>query len=230
MNINELIQSLEPGRLIELFELDISSITGTNTPSDHYYMHSGLSDLGFSIVWQTKTYAPFPIEATGFEMTTKGTMPRPTVRVSNVTGAMSALCDAYGDLVGAKFIRRQTFARYLDGQPEADPDQHLPDDVFYVERKTGEDLFEVAWELVSAMDLEGVQLPSRVITVDYCTWDYRSTECSYAGSNYFDVNGNPVASLALDVCSKALENGCKKRFPSGPIPFGGFPAAKAYRL
>ena len=147
MNISELIQSLEPGRLIELFELDISSITGTNTSADHFYMHSGLNDLGFPIVWQTKTYQPFPIEATGFEMTTKGTMPRPTVRVSNVTGAMSALCEAYGDLVGAVFTRRQTFARYLDGQPEADPGQHLPDDIYFVERKMHEDLFEVSWEI-----------------------------------------------------------------------------------
>lgn len=250
MNIEELVQTLSPGSIIEMFELDLRPITKTNVSGDFYYFHQGLNDLNSPVVWQGKTYQPFEIRADGFEVTSKGTLPRPTLEVSNVTGGITALVYDYGDLVGAKITRRRTFLRYLDAvnfpggvNTEADPSQHLPDDVFFVERKVREDFKQVTFELASALDLEGMKLPSRIVIQNWCPWVYRRWDsatsqfvydeaggCSYTGSNYFDVNDKPVGDPMFDVCSKGV-NGCKKRFGAkNRLSFGGFPGSRAYRL
>lgn len=225
MNIPELLQRLDVGALIELFELDVTSIGG----EDIFYFHAGTDELLAPIVWQGNTYQPWPVMAEGFEVSTRGTLPRPTIRIANVTSLISAAVMEFDDLVGAKVTRRRTFAQYLDGQPTEDPDQHLDDDVYFIERKISENKAVVQFELASALDLEGVQLPFRVITINSCSWKYRGAGCGYAGDDYFDVHDQPVGSLGLDVCSKKV-SGCKARFGARAVlPYGGFPAARAYK-
>jgi lambda family phage minor tail protein L len=228
------IQSLQQDALIELFELDLEVITGL--VGDHYYFHAGTNNLGTAVVWKTKTYQLFAVKAEGFEVTTRGPLPRPTLDFSNVTGLISALARQYQDLIGARVIRRRTYAKYLDAvnfpggvNPNADPNQAFPDDIFFVEKKISENKKVIKFELASSIDLQGFKLPARVVTVNVCPWQYRSAECSYAGSNYFDVNGTPVGTINQDVCGKSVA-ACKLRFPSGALPFGGFPAARVYKL
>lgn len=112
MPIAEDIQKLDPGSRIELFELDLTQISRNS--SDRYYFHTGVNQINGDIVWKGQAYTRYPVEATGFEMNAKGSLPRPTLRASNVTGLMTALDAAYDGLVGAKVIRRRTLARYLD--------------------------------------------------------------------------------------------------------------------
>jgi len=77
----------------------------------------------------------------------------------------------------------------------------------------------------SAFDLVGQKIPKRQIVANTCQWIYRSAECGYSGSNYFDVNGNSVSTLADDVCGKRIAS-CKLRFgENGELPFGSFPGA-----
>lgn len=230
MNITELTQQLDQDAQLELFELDLSVITGTNTPADHFYFINETDSNGQPIVWQGRTYQPYPIQATGFEMSTKGTIPSPTLTMGNVTGILTPLLKQYDDFLGVMVIRRRTYARYLDGQPGADPNQHLEDDVYFVERRISSDRISVVWELASAMDLQGFELPARTVIKDYCSAEYRSAECSYNAEVYFDVTNKPVADRAQDVCSKT-PGGCKVRFgEKAVLPFGGFPGARAYKL
>lgn len=112
MPIAEDIQKLDPSARIELFELDLSQISRSS--SDRYYFHAGTNQLNGDIVWKGQTYTNYPVEATGFEMNAKGSLPRPTLKASNVSGLITALDAAYDGLVGAKVIRRRTLARYLD--------------------------------------------------------------------------------------------------------------------
>lgn len=224
--IRESIQKPYPGNFIELFEIDTIAIGGT----DVLRWHAGADENRNPIVWQGQTYAYYPIEGEGFDVTTKGAQPRPRLRGSNVYGILSALVLSLDDLVGAKVTRRRTLAQFLDGQPDADPGQFLPDDIYYVEKKVSEIPTHIEWELSSVFDLEGVQLPTRVILTSHCPFDYRGPECSYTGTAYFDVNGNPVATLQQDVCSKQVGTGCKKRFGErGRLPFGGFPGARNFK-
>jgi lambda family phage minor tail protein L len=226
MSISSEIQSLAPSALIELFTIDTSALGG-----DVFHFHAGTNALLQQVVWQGISHTPLPIEAEGFELTTKGSLPRPKIRVANVGGIFSALSMEMGDLVGAKVTRKRTFARYLDavnfpdGNVTADPNQFLPEELWFVEVKATESRHVIEWELSSAFDLMGVMLPSRQVVQNSCSWRYRSAECSYIGPN-FDRNDQP-STLALDFCTKRLSS-CRARFGTEVIPFGGFPGSVRY--
>ena len=231
MPIQQDLQKLEPGAIVELFVLDATAIGGGITR-----MHNGVNGIGSPVVWQGQTYSPFPIEAKGFETSGQGKLPRPTVSVANVTGVIGALVRDLNDLLGAKFTRKRTLAKYLDAvnftggvNPSADPTAALPDDVYFVDRKASENKVAVTFELAASFDVAGVQLPRRVIVQNVCPWTYRSAECGYTGTVYFDRTDTPVGSLAQDVCGKRLSS-CKARFgQNAELPFRGFPAAGLVR-
>lgn len=231
MTIQQDSQGYAPSALITLFELDATVLGGTISR-----FHPGLNQLSLSVVWQGNSYQQFPIEAIGFEATTDGPVPRPTVRISNVTGIVGALVRQYKGLVGAKFTRKRTLLKYLDAvnftggvNPTADPNQHYLDDIWFVNRKTRENKELVEFELVSPLDLQGLMLPRRQITQS-CSWRrYRGPECSYAGPPVADENDAPTTLASKDSCGRRLTS-CELRFGvNKPLPFGGFPGAGTLR-
>jgi lambda family phage minor tail protein L len=81
------IQKLDPSAIIELFQLRLTlAVNGIDTT---FYYHAGTNALTGNVVFQGITYSAAPIEVDGFELTSKGTLPRPTMRIANVTGAIS---------------------------------------------------------------------------------------------------------------------------------------------
>lgn len=219
------IQGLEPGARVELFELDSSMIAGGSLLRFHGYQQAEI------IWWQGHEYTAWPIQAEGFGKTSEGQQPVPRLSVGNVDGSISSLCILMDDLVGAKLTRHVTLGKYLDaanfdgGNPSADPAQEFPLDIWFIEQKTAESSEVVEFELMSALDFQGQMLPKRQIIANLCSFTYKGPYCAYAGSGMFDANDDPVASSALDVCSKRL-SGCKARFgENNVLNFGGFPAA-----
>lgn len=221
------IQKLEPSAIVELFVLDATALG-----SDMFRFHAGTNGLRQSVVWQGNTYLPFPVQASGFDKSGNGQLPRPKLVMANVTGAITLLVLQYEDLLGAKVVRKRTMAKYLDAvnfpggtNATADPTAEFPDDVFFIDRKVTENRDVVEFELAAAFDVAGVQLPRRQIIQNVCVWRYRGVECGYTGTNYFNANDQPVASAGLDVCGKRLSS-CEARFGvNNPLPFGSFPAA-----
>lgn len=55
-----------------------------------------------------------------------------------------------------------------------------------------------------------------------CYHKYRGDACGYSGTNYWDVNNNPVSTAAEDVCALSIK-ACELRFPTGSLPYGGLP-------
>ena len=105
----------------------------------------------------------------------------------------------------------------------ADEAAEFPQEIFYIDRKTAETRDVVEFEMVSAMDLAGVRAPKRQCIGNICQWRYRSNECGYNGTSYFDAEDNAVALASLDVCGKRLAS-CKARFgANAELPFGSFP-------
>lgn len=218
--------------MIELFILDMSSTTSGGI----LYFHAGTNNLRQSVTWQGQVYSPLPIQATGFDVTTQGTLPRPKVQIANIGGIISAEVMANDDLVGCKITRKRTFAKYLDAvnfptgtNPDADPNAYIPDDIWFVEQKTQETRYIVEFELSSVFDLMGIQLPYRQVVQNSCPWLYRGPECGYTGP-YYDKNDQPTGAQASDICAKRLSS-CKARqasFPNQILPFGGFPGATKY--
>jgi lambda family phage minor tail protein L len=229
--ISSEIQKLAPSSVIELFVLDLA-IFGQGPVR----FHAGTNALQQRVVWQGNAYEPFPIEVEGFEFNGNGQVPRPRLRVANVTGAITALVLTYQDLVGAKITRKRTLAKYLDAvnfsggsNPTADPLAEFADDIYYVDRKSRETRDVVEFELAASFDLEGVTLPCRQIVQNVCPWRYRGSECGYTGSNYFNANDQSVVSSIQDICGKRLAS-CQVRFgQNAELPFGGFPAAGLIR-
>ena len=215
MTIRSEFQKLAPSGIVELFELDSTAIGGE---VDRFY--NGTNDFNANIVWNGNTYYAIPIEVSGFELTSSGSVPRPKMKVANVGGLIGALARTYADLLGAKLTRIRTFTKYLDavnfvgGNLLADPSQEFPRDVYFVDRKSSENKIFVEFELSASWDVQGVMLPRRQVIQNTCTWKYKSSECSYTGG--------------LTSCDKTLggTNGCVVHFGKGAVlPYGGFPGA-----
>ncbi len=94
--------------LVELFTIDATSL-GMPTPI-YYHNNNAANEVWF----QGIKYNPYPIDVRGFEFRTAGELARPTMKLGNIAATVSTLCLLYNDLVGAKVIRRRTFARFLD--------------------------------------------------------------------------------------------------------------------
>jgi lambda family phage minor tail protein L len=226
------LQAIAPSAVIELFQLEINATQhGVN---ETYYFHAGVNaDDSGDIVWDGQEYIRYPIEAIDFAYNGTGQLPRPKMRVSNIFGTITAILLSLPDgLLGAKVTRIRTLARYIDavnfpggvnplGTP--DPTAEFPREIYYVDRKSTETRDVVEFELAAVFDLAGIRAPKRQCIANICQWVYRSAECSYTGSNYFDENDNPAGSLGADVCGKRLSS-CKRRFGDfGVLPFGSYP-------
>jgi len=190
--------------IVEMFDLDLSLITGDS--NDKFYFTNQLKPDDSKIQWKGNTYEPLPILATGYEKNTTGQIAQPSLTVANVLGTFASIIDPLDDLVGAKVTRRRTLGKYLDGEPGADSTQEFPIDIYYIERKTSENALSITWQLASIFDLEGLKLPRRVITQNYCQWRYRSSECGYTGAPVYDVNDNLISTSGQSAEAIAVIN------------------------
>jgi len=145
---------------IELFILDCSTVGGgifRFTPATNY---------GTTVVYGGNSYVPLPIKTEGWEWSSTGAPPRPTLTVSNVNKFLQGAVQTMGDIVGAKLTRIRTFRQFLDGQPGADVNAKFPDDVYLIEQKTTHNKMEISWILSSVLDRPGLKLPRRQILRD----------------------------------------------------------------
>ena len=111
-------QAINPGSLIELFELTTdAALHGSATT---YRFHAGTNEINNgNIIWDGNTYIAIPLEADGFKYA-NGQLHRPTLTISNVTNVITAILlnvnqvTPGNDLTGAVVKRRTTLARFLD--------------------------------------------------------------------------------------------------------------------
>ena len=229
-SIHEELAKLAPSAIIELFELHLDNDLHGETTVVRW--HSGANaDVDGNITWNSNTYFRLPVKAEGFEYTSTGSLPRPTLSVANLDNTMTALLlevnlvTPGNDLTGAEVKRIRTLKKFLDGESAADPYASFPEEIWYIDRKASENRDAVSFELASKFDMAGTVVPKRQIVANICQWEYRSTECSYSGDDFFDVNDNAKTARADDRCGKRLSS-CKARFgASAELPFGSFPGA-----
>ena len=224
------INNLEPDPFIDLFELrPLQNLHNTTTP---IRWHNGANEaITGSVVYAGLTYNRIAIEATGFEKASTGTIPRPKLTVSNTDTLVSLLLNQVNtfnqgnDLCGCEVRRIRTTKEHLTNGSDPDNSITAPYEIWIIDRKESENMNTVTFELTCNWDRPNAYVPKRQLIGNCCQWQYRSSECSYTGSNYFDKNDNSVNSLANDVCGKRLSS-CKARFgANNPLPFGSFPLA-----
>ena len=247
MSRHEDQQSLTPGRIVELFDFDLSPIRGESSVNRWC---SAFKESG-DIVWRGNTYTPLPIEASGFEQSGKGQLPTPSVKMANAKLVPTAIIAELGDPLGAILTRWRVHEKYLDGNTYANSEEYYPKQVFVVERKKIETDAFVEFELSSVLDKEGVELPRRVVLRNAClqryriydpdtgNFDYSESTCPWAGSDgaeggtegpFFDELDQSVAEAERDRCGKRLSS-CQARFGSigEPLPGWFFPGAGRIR-
>ncbi len=220
-NFNKLLLSLSPDALIELFEIDFSNIqadfnmladiAGANIGADSVYRFCSMKNSSNPIFWQGKGYQPIPVEAEGFEQQGDGRLPRPRFTLANPDGIFSKIVHSNHDFANAKITRKRTFMRFLDDDNfidpgtkneagknpfgEADPNSHYPDDVYFINKKIAENKKVIQFELVSALELQGAEVPARIVMPNYCNWVYRcSVGCGYKGLPIENSSGKSLIS------------------------------------
>lgn len=225
------LQSVAPGAVIELYQLELN--TTQHGVDQTYYFHAGINAKQTGdVVWAAQAYTRFPVSVEGFEYSGRGELPRPRFRISNVLSTVTTiLAGLPNGLGGAKVTRIRTLARFLDAvnfendtNPFGTPDStaEFPREVYYIDRKSAENREIVEFELAAIFDIAGVRAPKRQCLRNLCQWVYRSAECSYTGTDYFNSANESVATAAEDVCGKRLSS-CKARFGSTNLPYGAFP-------
>ena len=204
-NIVSELMSLSPSALIVLYEIDISNIgfnLGILSSSDVLFQqgtvfrfHNNINLINSSIYWQGNEYIAAPITANGFETNLKGSPVTPNMSITTSDEGIPQLTilkqriKQLGDIVGAKFTRIRTFARFLDitnfynqTPPQnffPDPNQELPRDIYYIDRLALENKNFIQYDLSPLYEVEGITLPGRIISENSCVWAYRGEGCLY---------------------------------------------------
>ena len=191
--------------IVEMFDFDLQPITGDI--DDIFYFTNQLKPDNTKIQWKGNIYEPLPIISAGYEKNTTGQIAQPSLTVANVLGTFTEAVESLEDLVGTKIVRRRTLGKYLDGESNADPSQEFPIDIFYIERKASENVLSITWQLTSVLDLEGLRIPRRIVTQNYCQWKYRSSECSYIGAPVFDANDAVISTIGRSPEAVAVLSG-----------------------
>lgn len=166
------LQEINPGAVIELFTLELDATLHGSTTIYRFHNGANLNANG-ELVWNSNSYLRFPIQCEGFEFTGTGTLPRPTISVSNIFGTLTAIMQNVNqttvgnDLNGAKLTRIRTLARYLDAA-------------------------NFAPTTTTTTSISTVADPSDAESVTYTV-----TVANVGGSNIFVINGsnNPVITM-----------------------------------
>ena len=221
--ISKEVISLEASSMISLFEIDLSQIKinlnlgSTDIAPDVLRFHGHEAIGQRKIYFRGDTYHPMAIQTDGFETTSTGATPRPTLLMTSLKGILeeSASNEYFTSLkraileldnmIGAKVTRIRTFYKFLDaantnlegvGQFTSGTGNNpeFPKEVYYVERKTGEDINGIQFELSSALEMENHKLPGRLCLATRCTWNYRGEGCCYE----FKAKGNTELHSSTD--------------------------------
>ena len=187
------LNKINPSSVIELFELELT--VGLHIPTGNpnnldtvFRFHAGANLNNFGqIIFNGNSYQRVPVKIEGFEDTSKGTIPRPTLTFSNLGGitkdttvmTMSDFLNVVNtvtpqnDLLNAKVTRLLPLASALDnanfvgdnpfGTPSTD---RLQDRIYYIDRKAVENRQIVQFELVSVLDMQNKKIPARIVTRD----------------------------------------------------------------
>ncbi len=243
LNIARTSQSLSPGNRVELFTLDLAPLQDYIAAEDYpaggklYFSPSSIGeDL---IVFNNKTYLSVPIDAKGFEVSGRGSLPQPTLQIANINNLAGGLAATFQDLVGAILTRTVTFRQFLDDGATPDVNAKFPETIWEVVQKVKQNKIYMEWKMASFLDREGEELPKRKVWKNTCLWNYRKWDktanagaggfdysnvdgCDWTGATYYREDDTLTTLGQEDVCAKTLK-ACKLRFGDAAVlPFGGF--------
>jgi lambda family phage minor tail protein L len=204
---NEEMMSLDPTAVITMFEFDFTDILfaknliSPNTPEGLriFRIHNSVNLFSSTIQWQGHCYLACPCHAEGFEVSSKGALPKPKLGITSTDDSLPAFSafraqiKKLGDPSGATVTRIRTLAKFLDSSNFTDDTQphgfesneyaEFPRDVYYISRLARESKGEMQWELSTVLDFENLFLPKRRMWSRRCSFEYRGEGCCYEYSS-----------------------------------------------
>lgn len=133
--INTEAVKLNPSAIVVLFEIDLTDIAiaeelfyntsysqGASAQSKVFRFHNNLKLISSSIFFGGNEYTALPIQADGFETSSKGASPTPKLSITASEEGLKTGSFTYfkkfmkdlDDFVGAKVTRTKTFVKHLD--------------------------------------------------------------------------------------------------------------------
>ena len=217
-DINKQLISITPDSIIELFEIDFSSIQsdfqifedelGINISAEAVYRFTSMINGNNPIIWNGNSYQPLPVKMEGFEHKSQGGLPRPKFSIANPQGLFSRIIYSNQDFLNCKVTRKRTFARFLDEENfqnrnlnqdfensfgKSDPRASFADDIYFINKKTLENKDRIEFELVSSLELQNAWVPARTVMSNYCNWTYRcDIGCGYKGLPIETIEGKKL--------------------------------------
>ena len=171
--------------------------TGNNKLYFHPAKDLDSTDSEKDIIFDGNTYVAFPISMEGIESKSDGAMAKPTITIANVESILKTGSDfktsmdvssgsnvwnaefegrditssnfTIKDLVGCRVTRRKTFEKYTGTNTVYE----FPKETYIIDRISDKNQVFIELELSTPADLDGVQLPRRVIVGKYCPWLYQ---------------------------------------------------------
>src|SRR5574343_1790320 len=120
-------QNLVVGEKIELFAIDASDLVSDTGVTGGRFYFTQAANVSSMVGWRNvdsirqdgdpdvdwTNYIPIDITASGFEVSGQGTLPRPTLKISNTQASLIVDVIDFRDLLGAYVYRWVTLKKYL---------------------------------------------------------------------------------------------------------------------
>lgn len=142
---------------IELFRINLSTITGQTSVYKFTPMFNTNNPGDGHIVWGGENYLPFPISISGIGFSVDDAPSRPTLNIANINKLFGMLTFTVQDVIGAEVTYIRTFEQYIGG----DGALSAPPLKFFIARKTAHNLMNISFELRSPVDKERAFFPKR---------------------------------------------------------------------
>lgn len=153
------------------------------------------TDYSAIIIEDGKEYQPETIECGNIKKDSKGKVNNLSVTVGNKNGVIQDLHREY-DLINKKVVVREVIL----GTPDILDTTYKTRSITFTNKLA-------TFTLSIGFDSVKAKLPRRVISANFCSWEYKGINCKYAGPD--------------ETCDKTWKD-CKSK--GNTINFGGFPA------
>jgi lambda family phage minor tail protein L len=200
------VLSLDPTTYLELYEIYVDPSVG------FIRIHSG-KNFNRNIIYKGEAYLCAAVEFSGIEVNSSGSLPRPTLTISNVNSIVTNYIKNKNDLTNVLITRIKVYLKNIDD--ENFPKRKNPffgykekwnskgygpsffSDKYYINTKKSENKYSVEFELSSPFDMENAKLPARKINDNLCPFIYRGLGCFYGKrkTNGGEVSDKPIADV-----------------------------------
>ena len=211
--------------ILEFFDITLPGhpkSAGDTTGTFHLF--PGLEQGGnATVTFDGNEYHAIPIQLTGQEVASSGTIARPSLAIANIP-ALTKTADSNKEMVGVQGIRKDSdltlpfetnddligtkivYRRAFESALDTSSPPEFPSQTYFIDRVASENNIIATFELASPMDVEGVTIPARRIVGKYCSWQYQGKALGFGGGcswgytaadqgGYIDIDNNRITGI-----------------------------------